>query len=135
MLRHCHGHYVFSDFPNLRGSTSAVAQVLGVSRGDWNLLRADVLKVSHHGSKHGVSLELIERIKPATTLISSTSGASRYGFDAARTPCPSTTSGCTVRGARSRVGFPMGSTPMHTLDARGAIGGSAPRMSAGVRVQ
>jgi beta-lactamase superfamily II metal-dependent hydrolase len=42
-----------------------------------------VLKVSHHASKHGVNLELVERIKPALTLVSSVAAAGRTAF---RTP-------------------------------------------------
>jgi hypothetical protein len=36
--------------------------------------------VSHHGSKHGVNLELVERIGPRVTLVSSVGGAGRYNF-------------------------------------------------------
>ena len=43
-------------------------------------LRSQILKVSHHASKHGVNLELVERIKPSLTLVSSTGGGGSYGF-------------------------------------------------------
>ena len=45
-----------------------------------DMLRANVLKVSHHGSKHGVNLELVERMAPDLTLISSVPGKGKYGF-------------------------------------------------------
>ena len=45
-----------------------------------DLLKADVLKVSHHGSKHGVNLELVERIAPKVTLISSVGGGGQFNF-------------------------------------------------------
>jgi hypothetical protein len=43
-------------------------------------LRAAVFKVSHHGSKHGISLELVELIQPAISLISSVGGGGQYRF-------------------------------------------------------
>lgn len=39
-----------------------------------------MLKVSHHASKHGVNLELVERIKPGLTLVSSVAGGGSYRF-------------------------------------------------------
>ena len=39
-----------------------------------------MLKVSHHASKHGVNLELVERIDPALTLVSSVAGGGSYRF-------------------------------------------------------
>jgi hypothetical protein len=45
-----------------------------------DLLSADVFKVSHHPSKHGGNLELIERIAPRVTLVSSDSTKSRWNF-------------------------------------------------------
>ena len=38
------------------------------------------MKVSHHGSKHGVNLELMERIDPRVTLVSSVAGGGKYNF-------------------------------------------------------
>ena len=43
-------------------------------------LRAQVFKVPHHASKHGVNLELVELIKPRLTLVSSAAGGGRYNF-------------------------------------------------------
>jgi hypothetical protein len=42
--------------------------------------RAQVFKVPHHASKHGVNLELVELIKPRLTLISSAAGGGKYNF-------------------------------------------------------
>lgn len=42
-------------------------------------LRAQIFKVPHHASKHGLNLELVERIAPRLSLISSRQGG-RYGF-------------------------------------------------------
>jgi hypothetical protein len=48
--------------------------------GPDDLLHADVLKVSHHASKHGINLELVERMAPQLALISSLGGGGTYGF-------------------------------------------------------
>jgi beta-lactamase superfamily II metal-dependent hydrolase len=72
--------FVSTDFPFLAASSSDVAKAIAAATGDKDLLSADVLKVSHHASKHGVNLELIERIDPAVTIVSSTAGGTRYGF-------------------------------------------------------
>jgi hypothetical protein len=71
--------YVLSDFPYLSVPTSEQGRLLDVGSG-VDALRADVLKVSHHGSKHGVNLELVERMSPGLTLISSVPGPGKYGF-------------------------------------------------------
>ncbi|MEU3612905.1 hypothetical protein ABZ725_11440 [Streptomyces sp. NPDC006872] len=49
-----------------------------LSSGDY--LKADVFKVPHHGSKHGVNLELVERVSPKFSLISCASGGGRHNF-------------------------------------------------------
>jgi beta-lactamase superfamily II metal-dependent hydrolase len=71
--------YALTDFPYLGASTSAAAKALKMATGS-DPLRSQVLKVSHHASKHGINLELIERIRPALTLVSSTGGGGSYGF-------------------------------------------------------
>ncbi|WP_405771871.1 ComEC/Rec2 family competence protein [Streptomyces sp. NBC_01538] len=43
-------------------------------------LKADVFKVPHHGSKHGVNLELVERVSPKYSLISCAHGGGRHNF-------------------------------------------------------
>jgi hypothetical protein len=72
--------YVLTEFPFLASSDSAAAKALRAAGGDWDALRADVLKVSHHCSKHGVNLELVERVAPRYTLVSSVAGGGRYNF-------------------------------------------------------
>ena len=71
--------FVLTEFPYLAASATEQAKLLDVGSG-VDTLRADVLKVSHHGSKHGVNLELVERMKPALTLISSVPEGGKYGF-------------------------------------------------------
>jgi competence protein ComEC len=43
-------------------------------------LAAEVFKVPHHGSKHGVNIELVETIGPSLSLISSVPGGGEYNF-------------------------------------------------------
>jgi hypothetical protein len=71
--------FVLSDFPYLAVPVSEQGRLLDVGTG-VDALRADVLKVSHHGSKHGVNLELVERMNPGLTLISSVPEKGSYGF-------------------------------------------------------
>jgi len=67
------------DFPQLERDGSAVATALGKARGA-EPLQADVFKISHHGSKHGISLELVEVVAPTLSLVSSDQAGSQYGF-------------------------------------------------------
>jgi competence protein ComEC len=69
---------VMSDFAELRPSDSPVAKQLRMALGA-DPLRAQVFKVPHHASKHGVNLELVELIKPALSLISC-AAEGRYHF-------------------------------------------------------
>jgi beta-lactamase superfamily II metal-dependent hydrolase len=71
--------FVATDFPYLAASGTAQADAIGAATGR-DLLSANVLKVSHHASKHGINLELVERIKPAVTIVSSTASGDKYGF-------------------------------------------------------
>jgi hypothetical protein len=61
--------HVSTDFPELQASGNAAAQAIRAATG-VDHLRADVLKVSHHASKHGVNLELVTRIAPKLTIVS-----------------------------------------------------------------
>ena len=70
---------VMGDFPDLHPDHSPAAAAIGKARG-YDPLNADVFKVSHHGSKHGVNLELVELIKPKLTLFSSVAKRGKYNF-------------------------------------------------------
>jgi competence protein ComEC len=70
---------VMSDFAELRPSDSPVAKQLRMALGA-DPLRAQIFKVPHHASKHGVNLELVELIKPTLSLISCAGGGGRYHF-------------------------------------------------------
>lgn len=72
--------YVLTDFPFLKHSDTPAAKAISAATSDIDLLNADVLKISHHASKHGVNLELVERIGPRITLVSSDNTKSRWNF-------------------------------------------------------
>lgn len=68
------------DFPQLhREHNPALYRSLRAAVGA-DQLSAHILKVPHHASKRGINLELMERIKPRLTLISSVAGGGRYNF-------------------------------------------------------
>ena len=70
---------VLVDFPQLGATRTAVSTALRKSRGS-EPLSAQVFKVPHHGSKHGLNLELVEAIKPAVSIVSSVREGGRYHF-------------------------------------------------------
>jgi hypothetical protein len=67
------------DFPQLGPDRTLVAKVMDKAQGA-SPLRADVFKVPHHGSKHGLNLELVEEMHPKLALLSSVSGRGKYNF-------------------------------------------------------
>ena len=67
------------DFPQLRRREGAVYRALQIALGA-DPLKGQVFKVPHHASKHGLNIELVERIEPTLSLVSSTGGDGRYGF-------------------------------------------------------
>ena len=70
---------VLEDFPDLQPDNSTVWRALGMKNG-WTPLRAEILKVPHHCSKNGVTVELAAMVKAQLALISSKGTASSYGF-------------------------------------------------------
>lgn len=68
------------DFPQLHNAgRRPIYSELREAMGS-DVLRAQIFKVPHHASKHGVNLELVERIAPRYALISCTGGGGRYSF-------------------------------------------------------
>ena len=63
--------HVMVDFPYLPASTTDAARAIAAARRSTDLLSANVFKVSHHGSKRGINLELLERISASIVLVSS----------------------------------------------------------------
>jgi beta-lactamase superfamily II metal-dependent hydrolase len=69
------------DFPDLKQTQNPVlANELRVARGNRDYLSTDMFKLSHHASKHGVSLELLERAGASYAFVSSVSGGGSYNF-------------------------------------------------------
>lgn len=116
--------HVLVDFPELHADGTPVSRALRVALGS-NPLSAKVFKVPHHGSKHGVNLELTEQIRPSLSLFSSVGGMGKYGFphliaqESVREAIEATTSGQTrstdydlglqYTGARDDAGRALGS--------------------------
>jgi hypothetical protein len=71
--------HALTDFPELHTERSAAAKALRVAVGT-DPLKANVFKVPHHLSKHGLSLELVEQVSPALSLVSSVAGGGKYNF-------------------------------------------------------
>ncbi len=99
------------DFPALDQMYNPVLQKeLGSARGR-DYLAADVFKLSHHASKHGINLELLERVGAEHTLISATDGGGRYKFphmlamEAAREARQATTSSGAERASDFELGI------------------------------
>ena len=68
------------DFPDLQNEQNGtLADELRAARGT-DYLKSDVFKISHHASKHGVNVELLERVGAAVTLVSTQGPRSRHGF-------------------------------------------------------
>lgn len=72
--------YVLTDFPFLMKSGSQTSEAIAAATGNVDLLSAQVFKVSHHASKRGVNLELMERVSPQVTVISCARDSRRYHF-------------------------------------------------------
>jgi beta-lactamase superfamily II metal-dependent hydrolase len=70
---------VLGDFPQLGPYKTAVTDALRKA-GGVEPLRGQLFKIPHHGSKHGVSLELVEAIAPKLSLVSSVRDAGKYNF-------------------------------------------------------
>ena len=68
------------DFPDLQNEQNGtLVDELRAARGT-DYLKSDVFKISHHASKHGVNVELLERVGAPITLVSTQGPRSRHGF-------------------------------------------------------
>lgn len=70
---------VLVDFPELRPEGAPLARAIQDELGP-DALDAEILKVPHHASKHGLSLGLVEAVSPSISLISSVGGGGKYNF-------------------------------------------------------
>ena len=71
--------HVLTDFPEIEARTGPLAEELGRELGP-DALEAEVFKVPHHASKHGLNLGLVEAVSPSVSLVSSVGGGGKYNF-------------------------------------------------------
>lgn len=71
--------YVLTDFPEIDRQTGPLAEELERELGP-DALGAEVFKVPHHASKHGLNLGLVEAVAPSLSLVSSVGGGGKYNF-------------------------------------------------------
>jgi hypothetical protein len=116
---------VLVDFPELRPDDSPVAKQLRMALGN-NPLSAQVLKVPHHASKHGVNLELVELIQPKFSLVSSVGGGGKYNFPhlVAQESIREGLQATTGKGAARKPDHELGIHYTAALDTDGAALGS-----------
>ena len=115
------------DFPDLvQEQNSVLAQELRAARGR-DYLAADLIKISHHASKHGVNLELMERVGAPIALVSSVAGGGKYGFphllamEAAREARQATTTKSTPRKTDQELGIHVTGSKLDTGKPAGSI--------------
>lgn len=70
---------VLVDFPQLGPERTVVTEALQIA-GGTTPLSAHVFKVPHHGSKHGLTLELVEHVAPSVSIVSSVRSGGKYQF-------------------------------------------------------
>lgn len=123
------------DFPDLQQAHNAtLAKELRAARGK-DYLTADLIKIPHHASKHGVNLELLERVGAGVALVSSMAGGGRYGFphllamEAAREARQATTTKGTPRKTDHELGIHITGSKLDTGQPAGSIAVVVPRVS------
>ncbi len=123
------------DFPDLSQEYNPVlARELRAAQGRDDLA-ADVFKLSHHASKHGINIELMERVGAAQTLVSATGGDGRYKFphllamEAAREARESTTTTGDEHASDVELGIHLTGDRLETHDgaALGSVAVLVPR--------
>jgi beta-lactamase superfamily II metal-dependent hydrolase len=128
------------DFPDLvQEQNETLAKELRTAIG-IDYLKADLFKLSHHASKHGVTLELVERVGAPITLVSSGNGGGKYGFphllamEAAREARQSTTTKSTPREPDGKLGIHVTGSVLDDGTPAGSIAAVVPR-AAGSPIQ
>jgi Metallo-beta-lactamase superfamily len=71
--------HVLVDFPLLHARNAPAAEAIGEAQGP-EALDAEIFKVPHHASKHGLNLGLVEAVSPRISLISSVGSGGKYNF-------------------------------------------------------
>ncbi|HST46344.1 ComEC/Rec2 family competence protein [Jatrophihabitans sp.] len=123
------------DFPALQQSqNAALAKELRTALGK-DYLAADLFKISHHASKHGINLELMERVGAPVALVSSVAGGGRYGFphqlamDAAREARQATTTKGLARESDQQLGIHVTGSSLDSGTPAGSIAAVVSRVS------
>ena len=123
------------DFPDLQQKQNdALAQELRTALGK-DYLSADLFKLSHHASKHGINIELVERVGASITLVSSVAGGGKYGFphllamEAAREARQPTTTKGTARQSDQKLGIHVTGSKLDDGTPAGSIAAVIPRKS------
>lgn len=123
------------DFPDLlQSENAALAKELRAARGK-DYLAADLIKISHHASKHGVNLELLERVGAPVALVSSVAGGGKYGFphllamEATREARQATTTKGTPRMTDQELGIHLTGSMLDTGKPAGSIAVLVSRVS------
>ena len=123
------------DFPDLQQAQNAtLAKELRAARGK-DYLTADLVKISHHASKHGVNLELLERVGAPIALVSSVAGGGKYGFphllamEATREARQATTTKGTPRKTDQELGIHVTGSKLDTGKPAGSIAVVVSRVS------
>lgn len=70
---------VLVDFPQLGPKATVARNAIRDARG-IEPLKANIFKVPHHGSKHGVNLELMEQVAPPLSVVSCGRELGKYNF-------------------------------------------------------
>ncbi len=70
---------VLVDFPELHAESAPTASAIREALGP-DALRAEIFKVPHHASKHGLNLGLVDAVRPSLSLVSSVGGGGKYNF-------------------------------------------------------
>ncbi|MDQ1739090.1 MAG: competence protein ComEC [Pseudonocardiales bacterium] len=123
------------DFPDLQQShNEALMTELRAARGE-DYLKADLFKISHHASKHGINLELLERVAAPIALVSSVAGGGKYGFphglamDAAREARQATTTKGLARESDQQLGIHITGSELDSDAPAGSIAAVISRVS------
>jgi beta-lactamase superfamily II metal-dependent hydrolase len=124
------------DFPDLQQTQNpALAKELRAATGT-DYLKADLFKISHHASKHGINLELMERVGAPVALVSSVAGGGKYGFphllamEAAREARQPTTTKGTARRTDQQLGIHVTGSRLDDGTPAGSIAVLVPRSAA-----
>ncbi len=124
--------YATVDFPALaQEQDPTLAKELQAARGQ-DYLKADLFKLSHHASKHGINLELLERVAAPITLVSSVAGGGGDGFphmlamEAAREARQATASNGDPRKGDDALGIHITGSRTDTGQASGSIAALIP---------